>query len=403
MENNRILPFDEECYLPESDYLVTLDEYEVLTENDIVKYLEYKLSIRNTNITPLTEIDSRLRNIQIGRVSIIIPTYKRPKNLKSAIASVVNQDYSDIEVIVVCDNGKDSEYNEDTRQIIASFLGQNPNCTIMLLEHNVNRNGAAARNTGILHSTGEYICFLDDDDIYLQGRLSKSIEVLKQTDKNVGGVYCGCIDDNSPENNLTRYKEGDLTEDILLLNHSSNYLNTDTATYKREAVFAINGFDESYYRHQDLEFNLRFFELYSMKTVNECLVQRNPDPYDSINQVYDIKMLRIKEKFINQFTYIIENYNNNIQESIYKANWTEVKNYIFDFDDFIDKMSKNKKEKIVHILDCAIIRKNKLAQDNLMRSIEKMISSPLKKTPIRKYKAYKEVISNYFKATNRST
>ena len=401
-EKNKILPINEDLYLPESDYSVTIDEEEVLTESDIVNFIEYKLGIRKKNKTPLEEIEPHRGEIKKDRVSVIIPTYKRPKNLKDALASVVEQDYQDIEVIVVCDNGKDSEYTEETKQIVSSFDGRNDNCSISLLEHSVNRNGAAARNTGILHSTGEYICFLDDDDIYLQGRLSKSIDVLKDTNNTIGAVYCGCLDDNSPENDLSRYKTGDLTLEILLLEHAKNYLNTDTATYKREAVLAINGFDESYYRHQDLEFNLRFFELYIIETIKECLAQRNPDPYDAINQVYDVQMLELKQKFLNQFSHIIETYDQNMQKSIYEVNWAEAKRLISDKDAFIDKLSEDYEEKLIHILDCADIRRNKLMQDALMNAIESMIKTPLKKNPIQKYKAYKSMIQAYFDTTKHS-
>ncbi len=401
-EKNEILPVDEELYLPESDYTVTIDEEEVLTENDIVKFIEYKLGIRKKNKTPLKEIEAYRRKVKGDRVSVIIPTYKRPKNLKNALASVVKQDYPNIEVIVVCDNGEDSEFTEETRQIVSSFDGRNRNCNVTLLEHSINRNGAAARNTGILTSTGEYICFLDDDDIYLPGRLSKSIEVLKTANKVVGAIYCGCFDDNSPENDLSRYKTGDLTLDILLLEHAKNYLNTDTATYKREAILAINGFDESYYRHQDLEFNLRFFELYTIETIEECLAQRNPDPYDAINQVYDVRMLELKQKFLNQFSYIIQTFDQSLQKSIYEANWAEAKRLISNKDTFIDKLSENYEEKLIHILDCADIRRNKLMQDALMNAIEKMIKTPLKKRPIQKYEAYKSMIQAYFDTAKHS-
>ncbi|WP_438883286.1 hypothetical protein, partial [Bacillus cereus group sp. Bce013] len=82
------------------------------------------------------------------------------------------------------------------------------------------------------------------------------------TPDDVGAVYCGFLGWNSSENDLHRYKEGDLTLDILMLDYKNHYLHTNTATYKRHVVLSINGFDESYHRHQDLEFNLRFFESY---------------------------------------------------------------------------------------------------------------------------------------------
>ena len=399
---NKIQPLNDPIFIPESDYLVTIGKEEILTENDIVKFIEYKLEIQDNNTTPLEEIEVCRRTVKKDRVSVIIPTYKSPKGLKNALASVVAQDYPDTEVIIVCDNGENSNFAEETRQIVSSFDGKNDNCNIVLLEHGVNRNGAAARNTGILSATGEYICFLDDDDTYLPGRLSKSIKVLKTTNKAVGAVYCGYVGCNSPVDDLSRYQTGDLTLDILLLNHHKHYLHTDTTTYKREAVLRINGFDESYRRHQDLEFNLRFFELYTVESLKESLVQRNLVPPEVHNQIFNLQMLELKQKFLNQFSYIIETYDQNMQKSIYEANWAEAKRLISDKDAFIDKLSDNHEEKLIHVFDCADIHRDKLMQDALMDAIKEMIKTPLKKSPIQKYKAYKSMIEAYFDTIEHS-
>ena len=395
---NKILPIDKDPYLPESDYAVMIDEEEVLTEGDIIKFIEYKLDIRKKNKTPLEEIKPHRRKIKKERVSVIIPTYKRPENLKNALASVVEQDYSDIEVIVVSDNGNESEFAEETRQIVSSFDGKKNNCNVVLLEHSVNRNGAAARNTGILNSTGEYICFLDDDDIYLPGRLSKSIEVLKATNKTVGAVYCGFIGWNSSANNLNRYKTGDLTLEILLLDDKKHYLHTITATYKREAVLDINGFDESYRRQQDLEFNLRFFELYTTEALKETLAKIRPEPTDIDNMAYNLSLMEIKQKFLNQFSYIIEMYDHNLVTAIYTMHWTEVKRFISDKDTFIDSLSENPQEGLLHILDDPA---NKKYQDlnqkytSLMESLSDITKEKTLKSPLKKISAYKKLLLQY--------
>lgn len=347
---NIIQPISNDIYIPESTYVVTINKDEILTESDLIKFLEYKLNIREKNRTPLREIEFLQREVIKDRVSVIIPTYKRPENLKNALTSVVIQDYPDIEVIVISDNGKDSEFNEETKQIVYSFYDQNPNCNVILLEHHINRNGAAARNTGIMHATGEYFCFLDDDDMYLPGRLSKSITKLKTTSKTTAAVYCGFLGWNSSKNDLNRYKTGDLTLDILLLNYKTHYLHTNTATYRREAVLRINGFDESYRRHQDLEFNLRYFEYYTTEAVKECLVRLRPAPSNINNTVHDLSMLELKEKILNQFSYTIQRYNDNTIASIYTAHWLEVKRYISDMNAFIDKAKEDPKEGLLHIL-----------------------------------------------------
>ncbi len=403
---NEILPLGTPVFVSESDYLVTIGKEEILIENDIVKFIEYKLAIRKKNKTPLKEIEAYRRNIKKDRVSVIIPTYKRPKSLKSALASVVAQDYPDIEVIVVSDNGKNSEFAEETRQIISSFDGQNENCNVALLEHSVNRNGAAARNTGIQNSTGEYICFLDDDDIYLPGRLTKSIEVLKTTNKAVGAVYCGFLGWNSPENDPNRYKTGDLTLEILLLDYKKHYLSSITATYKREAILSINGLDESYRRHQDLEFNLRFFEQYTVEALKECLAQINPEPTDVDNRVYDSSMMKIKQKFLNQFSYMIEMYDHSLATAIYEAHQREAKMFISDKDAFLGVPGANPDDGFSHVLKFDILKDNydtlRGDYNAIMHSVSTLIGTPIKKRPLQKLSTYNALSDIFIKQRNKN-
>lgn len=401
---NKIQPFNNHLFVPESDYLVTIDAKEILTESDIVKFIEYKTSIREENTTALKEIEAYRRTIINGRVSVIIPTYKSPKNLRNTLESVAEQDYHNIEIIVVSDNKYKSNLNEETRQIVNSF--KYSNCKIVLLEHTVNRNSAAARNTGILSSTGEYICFLDDDNIYLQGRLSKSIEILKTTNKTVGAIYCGFLGWNSLKNDLNRYKTGNLTLEILLLDYKKHYLHSNTTTYKREAALNINGFDESYHCHQDFEFNLRFFEQYTIEAIKESLVQLNPKSIDINNLIYNLSTIEIKQKSLNQFSYIIQTYDNDVITSIYETNWLDARRYISDIDAFSRKINENTKVGLIHILRDKLID-IKIAQNKLstltnrynliMKLISNLTKVSVKTKPLQKISAYKTLIKTYHK------
>ncbi|UTA78635.1 glycosyltransferase [Halomonas sp. XH26] len=322
---------DQKLSLPPADYNLSLDEVSAVSESELVNFIEYKVGLKKENNSSFFEIDDSLvegKKIVHGRVSVVIPTYKRPGNLLSALKSVVEQDYSDVEIVVVNDNGVGSEFNKETKDIVDTVRSDSPDCNIIYIEHKDNRNGAAARNTGVLNSTGEYISFLDDDDIYLPGRISQSILKLKETSYKVGAVYCGFLGWNSPENDLGRYKEGDLTKDILLLDYKKHYLHTNTATYKREAVIALNGFDESYRRHQDLEFNIRFFESYQVESIKKALVRLNPEPSAVSNKVYNVEMINLKSKFLSQFDYIISQFGEEIEKEVYLKHWSEVDKYL---------------------------------------------------------------------------
>ena len=97
-------------------------------------------------------------------VSVIIPTYSRPDFISRAIESVLNQTYKPIEIIVVDDNGRGTNNQILTEQVLTNFIRSNQ---IKYIVHEKNKNGSAARNTGAASSHGEYITFLDDDDVLL--------------------------------------------------------------------------------------------------------------------------------------------------------------------------------------------------------------------------------------------
>ena len=103
-------------------------------------------------------------------VSVIIPTYNRAGMLKEAIDSVLAQDYSNFELIVVDDGSTD-----ETLQILDCYSGK--------IKRICQRNQgvSAARNRGIAAASGGFIAFLDSDDLWLPGKLTIQTEFLRST------------------------------------------------------------------------------------------------------------------------------------------------------------------------------------------------------------------------------
>jgi len=99
------------------------------------------------------------------KVSIIIPTYNRARFLKEAIESVFNQTYLDYELIVVDDGSEDN-----TKQIITRYKDR---LTYTDIPH---QGVSKARNTGINLAQGEFICFLDSDDLWLPKKLEAQMD-----------------------------------------------------------------------------------------------------------------------------------------------------------------------------------------------------------------------------------
>ena len=110
---------------------------------------------------------------KIGRkpqVSVIIPTYNRGWILKEAIDSVLTQDYNNFELIVVDDGSTDN-----TSEILASY----GNDIKVLFQEN--KGVSAARNRGIAEASGQFIAFLDSDDLWLPQKLSTQVEFFDKT------------------------------------------------------------------------------------------------------------------------------------------------------------------------------------------------------------------------------
>jgi glycosyltransferase involved in cell wall biosynthesis len=106
------------------------------------------------------------------RVSIILPTYRRPGFLHSAISSVLNQTFEDFELIVV-----DDASGDNTGEIVGSFGDRR--IRYVCLESN--RGEAGARNAGLmkLDPRAEFVAFLDDDDEWLPDKLRKQVEFME--------------------------------------------------------------------------------------------------------------------------------------------------------------------------------------------------------------------------------
>ena len=111
--------------------------------------------------------------------SIVIITYNRSHFILTAINSVINQSYTDWELIIIDDGSSD-----DTESVILPFLKDS---RIKYFYQSHQKKGVA-RNNGIKRTTGEYLCFLDDDDYYLENHLTtfkKYIELTNFPQKTI--------------------------------------------------------------------------------------------------------------------------------------------------------------------------------------------------------------------------
>ena len=188
------------------------------------------------------------------QISVIIPTYNRAYLIPRAIRSILNQTYSNFEVIIVDDASKDN-----TEIAVKEFQDHR----IRYIRHSKNLGGSAARNTGIHEANGEYIAFLDDDDEYLPNKFSVMSQPLAESSGKVGLAYSRVrlvdyfYDVLFPYNG----KNGNLFIDMLA---TPQFHISSTLIKKTHIVL----FNESLARYQDVDFHLRILEKHEVLFIN---------------------------------------------------------------------------------------------------------------------------------------
>jgi glycosyltransferase involved in cell wall biosynthesis len=200
-------------------------------------------------------------------VSVILTTYKGATRgyLKESIKSVLNQTHPNIELIIVDDGSADG-----TRQICDQFL---PDPRVKYIYQN-NKGLSSARNTGIRHATTDYICFLDDDDLYEKQMIEKLLYYWENlNDPSCGLVYCAVTEINEagvPIKKRFIKKTGNIYQDLLW----GNFISAPSALMIKKSVFEQLGcFNIELTCCEDYEMWLKIAKVYQIQTVDEPLVR----------------------------------------------------------------------------------------------------------------------------------
>lgn len=205
-------------------------------------------------------------------ISVVIATYKREKELDRAIKSVLNQSYKNIEIIVVDDNGLNSEWQIKTEKIMGQYKDYS---NINYIVNENNKGGSLTRNAGIQSSKGEYIAFLDDDDEYYPTKLEKQINLFKKSNNfKLALVYC--YTDSYDENNkkLKEYKY-DYRENCLVDAMCDCIAATSQWLCKKECLLDVENFTDVPCK-QDSTVIIKLLDKgYEVDRVPEVLVKYN--------------------------------------------------------------------------------------------------------------------------------
>lgn len=174
-------------------------------------------------------------------ITVITPTYKRSQYLKNAIDSVLSQTYTDFELIVVDDNPADSVERSLTEEVMKGC--NDPR--VIYIQNKNNLGGAVSRNRGIAEAKGDYIAFLDDDDMYLPDRLEVQVKAMKENDWDVsvmdGATYNYVTGERVAERH--QHLRNGMTKNELIRSHLLYHISgTNTFMFKSSFLREIGGF-----------------------------------------------------------------------------------------------------------------------------------------------------------------
>lgn len=174
-------------------------------------------------------------------ITVITPTYNRDEYLSTAVDSVLNQSYTDWELLVIDDNKPETESRKATAEVMSKYTDPR----IHYIQNEKNIGGAAARNVGIFQAKGDYIAFLDDDDMYLPDRLEVQCKQMVENDWDVsvmdGATYNFVTGEKVAERHQ-RLRNG-MTKDELIRSHLLYHISgTNTFMYKTSFLRSIGGF-----------------------------------------------------------------------------------------------------------------------------------------------------------------
>lgn len=221
--------------------------------------------------------------------SVVVPTYKRPRLLKAAVESILNQTYNNYEVIIIDDDNS----NNEVEKIVKSFKDDR----IKLYKNKLNQGGGGARNTGIKYAKGKWIAFLDDDDCFLPNKLDLFYNSIRCLDDQIAILYSGYISYNfESRKEIKRYypiKKGEIYYDLLYKNYLGGF---SAVVIRRDVLIEVNGLDENLESRQDLDLYVRITKNYKVDYIDDCLVRYRVSNNDRIS-LNTLKRLRGNLKF----------------------------------------------------------------------------------------------------------
>jgi glycosyltransferase involved in cell wall biosynthesis len=192
-------------------------------------------------------------------VSVIIPAYNAEKTIARTLESVLSQTYKHMEVLVINDGSTDR-----TAEIVESFPRNDRRIKIL---HQPNLGANAARNRGISCSKGEYIAFVDADDVWHEEKIQAQVECFQRSSPSVGLIYSWSIvidEEDNPLSGIAHEYQGNVLAELIY----SNFVGNGSCPLIRRSCFQnIGDFEANLGAGQDWDMYLRVAKRYEFQVV----------------------------------------------------------------------------------------------------------------------------------------
>lgn len=200
--------------------------------------------------------------------TVIIPLYNKENHIENTLKSVLNQSFTDYEILIIEDCSTDN--SKQKAELIISEK-------IKIIQHEVNKGLSASRNTGIQNASSDYLAFLDADDIWHEKYLEKIFELTQKFPTahlfatNYTEVYSNDVA-VSPSSNLKNFNTDGIVQDFFESNLHQNIYCFSSLCVKKEVFEKIGGFNTMINYGEDVDFNIRANNSFQLAYSNKVLV-----------------------------------------------------------------------------------------------------------------------------------
>ncbi len=216
--------------------------------------------------------------------SVIIPTFNRSQMLLEAVQSVLKQTLLPKEILVIDDGSSEP---------LGPLVAEIGSPLIRYIKQSHTGMAGQVRNVGVSQSTGEWVSFLDSDDLWYPEKLARTAATI--TSETPPLIHCKerwirCGSEVS-QRKQKHQRRGDIFSDCL----KKCIIGPSTVTMKRDVYENLGGFREDLEIAEDYEFWLRYCNMYAVEYIDEPLVEKRAGDWDQLSEKYnEIEIFRIR-------------------------------------------------------------------------------------------------------------